>query len=116
MALNRTSLDDTAGNAVAVGELVLLRVVCTLPELTMNLSVSVELASGLTEWNSSVSYVAASIAHGAIEKVDNGESSTTVAYEFGSIVNRFNESSGGADEIVIDVWAVVEDVSSITKG
>ena len=111
-----TSLVDTATSSVAIGELVQLRGVVTLPELSMALNVVATIDAGFKVINSSVA-LGGQISTTELQEGESGADTTSsnnlVTFDFGTAVNAYDlVSAGPEDKITIDIWVQVKDVSS----
>jgi uncharacterized repeat protein (TIGR01451 family) len=118
LAVSETTLDDTALLAPTVGEVLYFEGIVTLPELTMDLDVTVTLPSGLLFLNASVVAVGSDISG---SKLAAGEAvavaGTSIAFDFGDVVNSYDNSAGTAgDKIEIDFYVQVKDVSANKDG
>ena len=122
LSLDTTSLGDTNGSTVVVGEIVEYVGVMTLPELTMASLISVTLANGLLVRSATVIGVGSSLGVNSLSVGGSGVSTgvsggaTRVEFDFGTVTNSFDDVANAEDRISVRVVAQVEDIGAVSNG
>ena len=122
LSLHSTTLADTANSDVAIGELVCMRGVLTIPLLSMNVRVEALLADGLTLLNTSVVNVGPQIKNSLLAIGDAGSPinitgySNMITFNFGQVVVEYDALSGKEnDTITVEMWAQVADLNGTVE-
>jgi hypothetical protein len=114
MTLIATSLPDTPGSSVNVGEEAVFSICLALPESISNVTMDVYLPRDMTFINASVYRVGTSLLGGALFAGDmlaneGGEAAPHVAFHFGNVVNVPDNTATDGDRICVRLAGSVSD-------
>ena len=113
-----TSIGQTAGDSVAVGERITYELVATLPQGTIgDLVIADLLPPGLVPLSATVVSIGSGVTGSALAPGASGTiSGQSVRFDFGAVANGSGPAIGSEDQVSVRIVAEVADIAFVTEG